>query len=292
MKKNESKFVKTVKKYFRNKNFVIGFCLLMILVVMTLVSLVWTPHDPLQVDITNMRQTPDPFSTIFSGGHVAGTDNTGRDIFSRIMGSGQTAFQIGLSCVSISMAIGVTLALCAAYFGGAVDLVIMRLVDAQKSIPTMMLAMLMAAVFGKGMGTTIMAITVGLIAQFVRMTRAIVLKIRQREYIQWTTLIGLNKIRVMFLHILPNTLSTIIVTATLAFSEAVLSEAGLSYLGLGIQEPQPSWGGMLNKAQSLFTMYPFMALWPGFAVTLSVLGFNVMGDGLSELLNARVSKEA
>jgi peptide/nickel transport system permease protein len=285
---------RTLRKILRNRNFMVGFCLLMILIIMTLVSFFWTPYDPNELDLMSRKLRPTPIAqwSTAENVHVAGTDDVGRDILSRIMVSGQKAFQIGLSCVGMAMVFGVTLALFAAYFGGWVDNLIMRLTDAFKSIPSLMFAMMMAGVFGKGTRTTIIAITMILIPQFTRMTRANVLKIREREYIQWTTLIGMNKLRVMFLHILPNVLSVIIVTASLAFSEAVLTEASLSYLGLGVQPPDASWGSLLNAAQALFTIYPYMAIWPGMMVTIAVLGFNVMGDGLSELLNAKVSKEA
>ncbi len=291
---------RTLRKILRNRNFMVGFCLLMLLIIMTVVSIFWTPYDPNELSLMSRKQRPTPISQwsgVDANGneiavHIAGTDDVGRDILSRVMVSGQKAFQIGLSCVGMAMVFGVTLALFAAYFGGWVDNLIMRLTDAFKSIPSLMFAMMMAAVFGKGTRTTIIAITMILIPQFTRMTRANVLKIREREYIQWTTLIGMNKLRVMFLHILPNVLSVIIVTASLAFSEAVLTEASLSYLGLGVQAPDASWGSLLNNAQALFTIYPYMAIWPGMMVTIAVLGFNVMGDGLSELLNAKVSKEA
>ncbi len=285
---------RTLRKILRNRNFMVGFCLLMILIIMTIVSFFWTPYDPNALDLMSRKQRPTPIAqwSTTENVHIAGTDDVGRDILSRVMVSGQKAFQIGLSCVGMAMVFGVTLALFAAYFGGWVDNLIMRLTDAFKSIPSLMFAMMMAAVFGKGTRTTIIAITMILIPQFTRMTRANVLKIREREYIQWTTLIGMNKIRVMFMHILPNVLSVIIVTASLAFSEAVLTEASLSYLGLGVQAPDASWGSLLNSAQALFTIYPYMAIWPGIMVTIAVLGFNVMGDGLSELLNAKVSKEA
>jgi len=286
---------RTLRKILRNRNFMVGFCLLMILIIMTIVSFFWTPYDPNALNLSAMKHRPTPIAQWGNPDvevHIAGTDDVGRDIFSRVMVSGQKAFQIGLSCVAMAMVCGVTLALFAAYFGGWVDNLIMRLTDAFKSIPSLMFAMMMAAVFGKGTKTTIIAITMILIPQFTRMTRANVLKIREREYIQWTTLIGMNKFRVMFLHILPNVLSVIIVTASLAFSEAVLTEASLSYLGLGVQAPDASWGALLNASQALFTIYPYMAIWPGMMVTIAVLGFNVMGDGLSELLNAKVSKEA
>lgn len=279
----ETKKDRFFRKAFRNPNFVCGFSLLCLLLCMTIISFFWTPLDPWAQDLSNMKAWPSAL-------HWAGTDSLGRDVFSRIMVSGQTAFAIGLACVALAMTIGVTLALIAATFGRVADTVIMRLTDAFKSIPSLLFTMLMATVFRKGMATTIFAITLVLIPQFVRLTRASVLQVRESEYVQWATLIGASKRRIMFRHILPNVLPVVIVTASLAFSEAVLTEASLSYLGLGVQAPNPSWGSMLNEAQSLFMTRPYLALWPGLMITIAVLGFNVMGDGLAELLNAQTER--
>lgn len=273
-----------MKKAFRNKNYTVGLILVSILVIITVVSLFWTPYIPTEIDSGAILHGPSAI-------HWGGTDKLGRDLVSRTMIAGQTAFSIGLITVSCAMASGVLLALLAGYFQGWVGNVIMRFTDAFKSIPSLLFAMMVAAILGRNFESTTFAITLILIPQFIRMTRASVLKVKESEYIQWTKLIGLNPMRVMILHILPNVMSTIIITASLAFSEAVLTEAALSYLGLGIQPPDPSWGQMLSEGQASIITAPWGVLLPGTMITLLVLGFNLLGDGLSEVLNARSINE-
>ncbi len=269
-----------MKKAFRNKNLLIGSILVLILVLITLVGLFWTPHPPMAIDSNAVLQGP-------SAEYWGGTDKLGRDLVSRTMVAGQTAFSIGIITVGCAMVCGVFLALLAGYFQGWVGNVIMRFTDAFKSIPSLLFAMMVAAILGRNFGSTTFAITLILIPQFIRMTRASVLRVKESEYIQWTQLIGLGSMRVMLKHILPNVMSTIIITASLAFSEAVLTEAALSYLGLGIQPPDPSWGQMLSEGQASIGTSPWGVLLPGTMITLLVLGFNLLGDGLSEVLNAR-----
>lgn len=256
----------------------------MLLLVITVIGIFWTPYLPTTINSGALLQAP-------SVEHWGGTDKLGRDIVSRTMVAGQTAFSIGLITVSCSMFIGVLLALLAGYFQGWVGNLIMRFTDAFKSIPSLLFAMMVAAILGRNFGSTTFAITLILIPQFIRMTRATVIKIKETEYIQWTRLIGLNSMRVMILHILPNVMSTVIITASLAFSEAVLTEAALSYLGLGIQPPDPSWGQMLSEGQASIRTSPWGVLIPGSMITMLVLGFNLLGDGLSEVLNAKSAKE-
>jgi len=274
-----------VKRIFANKNFTAGLILIAILVIITIISLFWTPYVPTEIDQGAINSAP-------SGEHWGGTDKLGRDLLSRTMVAGQTAFSIGIITVSCSMVIGVLLALIAGYFQGVAGSLIMRLTDAFKSIPSLLFAMMIAAILGRSFATTTLAITLILIPQFIRMTRAAVLKVKESEYIEWTKLVGLNSMRVMMLHILPNVISTVIVTASLCFSEAVLTEAALSYLGLGIQPPDPSWGQMLSEGQSSIITSPWGVLLPGAMITLMVLGFNLLGDGLSEMLNSRISSKS
>lgn len=273
-----------MKKAFKNKNLLVGLILVTVLLLITLIGIFWTPHSPMSIDSKAILEGP-------SAAHWGGTDKLGRDILSRTMVAGQTAFSIGIITVGCSMVIGVVLALLAGYFQGWVGNLILRFTDAFKSIPSLLFAMMVAAILGRSFGSTAFAITMILIPQFIRMTRAGVIKIKELEYIQWTQLVGLGSVRVMVLHILPNVLSTIIITASLAFSEAVLTEAALSYLGLGIQPPDPSWGQMLSEGQASIRTSPFGVLFPGSMITLLVLGFNLLGDGLSEVLNARSAKE-
>lgn len=273
-----------MKRAFRNKNFAVGFILIAVLVVITVLSFFWTPYAPNAI-------TPDTLQSP-SAEHWAGTDRLGRDVVSRTMVAGQTAFSIGIITVGCAMVIGVLLALLAGYFQGIVGNIIMRFTDAFKSIPSLLMAMMVAAILGRNFFSTVFAITLILIPQFIRMTRATVLTVKESEYIQWTTLVGLNPFRVMVKHILPNVVSTIIITASLAFAEAVLTEAALSFLGLGIQPPDASWGQMLSDGQRSIMTAPWNVLLPGFMITLLVLGFNLLGDGLSTVLNSKTAKEA
>jgi peptide/nickel transport system permease protein len=265
---------------FRNKNFTIGFILVAILVVITVISIFYTPYSPTQIDSTLQFSKP-------SAEHLGGTDKLGRDVLSRTMVAGQTAFSIGLLSVLASMVIGVLLGLIAGYYQGLIGNIIMRFTDAFKAIPGLLFAMMIAAVFGKSFAATTVAISIILIPSFIRITRASVLKVKSIEYIQWTSLIGLKSFRIMLVHILPNILSSIIITASMGFADAVLIEASLSYLGLGIQPPNPSWGQMLSEGQGFITSAPWLVLLPGSMITMLVLGFNLLGDGLSDLLDAR-----
>jgi peptide/nickel transport system permease protein len=271
-----------MRKAFRNRNFIVGFVLVLFLLCMTLLSVVWTPQDPLETGTAFLMPSAE---------HWAGTDRLGRDVFSRCMAAGQAAFLIGLCTVSAATVIGVVLGLLAGYYQGFLGSLIMRCTDAFKSIPSLLMAMIIAAILGRNHFSTILAITLILIPQFVRMTRASVLQVREQEYIQWTKLIGLSSRRILFLHILPNVRSTIIVTASLAFSEAVLTEAALSFLGLGVQPPAPSWGHMLSEGLRSIRTAPWNVLLPGLMITFLVLGFNLLGDGLSAALNARSAEE-
>ncbi len=267
-------------KAFKNKNFVIGFILVAILVTITLISLFYTPYSPTQINANAQTMPP-------SLEHLGGTDRLGRDLLSRTMVAGQTAFSIGIISVTSAMVIGVMLGLIAGYFQGFIGNLIMRFTDAFKAIPGLLFAMMISAVFGKSFISTTVAITIILAPSFIRITRANVLKIKSIEYIQWTSLIGLKPFRVMIIHILPNIISSIIITASMGFADAVLIEASLSYLGLGIQPPDPSWGQMLSEGQGFIMTAPWLVLLPGTMITLLVLGFNLLGDGLSDLLDAK-----
>ena len=265
---------------FKNKNFLIGFILVSILVVITLISVFYTPYSPTEM-IENAQLKPP------SAQNLAGTDKYGRDLLSRVMVAGQTAFLIGFLSVTGAMILGGFLGLVAGYFQGFIGDIIMRFTDAFKAIPGLLFAMMISAVFGRSFMSTTFAIIIILTPSFIRITRASVLKIRNIEYIQWTQLLGINPFRVMILHILPNIVSSIIITASMGFAEAVIIEASLSYLGLGIQPPDPSWGQMLSEGQGYVMTAPWLVIFPGIMITFLVLGFNLLGDGLSDLLDAR-----
>lgn len=269
-----------MKKYLKNANFCAGLVLVLLLVFMVLVSLVYTPYPPNEMDTAHTLEAP-------SAAHLLGTDNFGRDILSRVMKGSQAAFTVGLGAVAIGMTLGVVLGALAGYFGGWMDEVVMRLVDTKMAFPGVILALVLITVFGSGMGNLVLALGLMAVPRFCRMTRSGFMREKELDYVKAAKSRGASALRIMVLHILPNISSSLIVTATLGFSSAVLSEAGLSYLGLGTQPPAPSWGRMLFEAQSYLLLDPLYAFIPGIVITMLVLGFNLLGDGLRDITDNR-----
>jgi len=264
------------RKYIRNKNFCIGLGIVVFLFVMMFISLFYTPYPPDAMDTANAFAVP-------SAKHLLGTDNFGRDILSRLMTGSQTAFFVGIGAVTIGLSAGLLLGSVSGYFGGWIDEIVMRLMDTKMAFPGVILALVLITVFGSGALNTAIALGIMSIPKFCRVTRSGFMQIKQLEYIKAARSRGASRFRIMVLHILPNISSSLIVTATLGFSGAVLSEAGLSYLGLGIQPPTASWGKMLYEAQAYLITNPFLAVVPGIMITIMVLGFNLLGDGLRDL---------
>lgn len=270
-----------MKKYLKNKNFCIGAVLVTLLLLILLVSFFYTPYPPNEMDTVNTLAAP-------SAEHLLGTDNFGRDILSRIMKGSQMAFLVGFGAVAIGMIVGVILGALAGYFGGWLDEAVMRLMDTKMAFPGVILALVLIAVFGSGMLNLIIALGIMSIPRFCRITRSGFMQIKEMEYIKAAKSRGASSLRIMVLHILPNISSSLIVTATLGFSSAVLSEAGLSYLGLGTPPPAPSWGRMLFEAQAFLLIDPLYAIIPGVMITIMVLGFNLLGDGLRDITDKRM----
>ena len=264
------------RKYIRNKNFCIGLGIVVFLFVMMFISLFYTPYPPDAMDTANAFAVP-------SAKHLLGTDNFGRDILSRLMTGSQTAFFVGIGAVTIGLSAGLLLGSVSGYFGGWIDEIVMRLMDTKMAFPGVILALVLITVFVSGALNTAIALGIMSIPKFCRVTRSGFMQIKQLEYIKAARSRGASRFRIMVLHILPNISSSLIVTATLGFSGAVLSEAGLSYLGLGIQPPTASWGKMLYEAQAYLITNPFLAVVPGIMITIMVLGFNLLGDGLRDL---------
>lgn len=251
------------------------------LLLLLLVSFVYTPYPPNEMDTSNTLAGP-------SAEHLLGTDNFGRDILSRIMKGSQSAFLVGFGAVVIGMTIGVVLGALAGYYGSWIDEVVMRLMDTKMAFPGVILALVLIAVFGSGMGNLVLALGLMAIPRFCRITRSGFMQKKGLDYIKAAKSRGASSLRIMVLHILPNISSSLIVTATLGFSSAVLSEAGLSYLGLGTQPPAPSWGRMLYEAQTYLLVDPLYAFIPGIMITMLVLGFNLLGDGLRDISDNRM----
>ena len=265
-----------------NRNLIIGAVLSSIVVLAALVSFVWTPFDYTAMNIPDKLQSPNAV-------HWFGTDHFGRDIFSMIMVGARTSIAVALVAVGIGMALGIPLGLAAAARKGSwVDEVIMRGNDLVFAFPSLVIAILITAIFGPSAVNAIVAIGIFNIPVFARITRGAALSLWEREFILAARVAGKSAARISVEHILPNVTNLLIVQGTIQFSLGILAEAGLSYVGLGAQPPTPSWGRMLADAQTMVSIAPHMALVPGFAIILTVLGLNLMGDGLRDALDPRL----
>ncbi|MCT4620114.1 MAG: ABC transporter permease [Marinisporobacter sp.] len=267
-------------KFKRNFNLYIGVFLVTILLFLMIVSLFYTPYDINEMVIKERFQGP-------SIKHLMGTDNFGRDVLSRIIKGAQTAFLVGTVSVGVSFLFGTVIGAIAGYIGGWVDEIIMRFIDALMAFPSILLALVFIAVFGASTQNTIIAIGIRGIPTFARIARSGFMQYKEFEFVKAAKSIGAGHLRIMFIHILPNVLSPLIIAASMGFANAVLAEAGLSYLGLGVQPPEPSWGRMLKEAQNYIVKAPWYTLAPGIMITMSVLGFNLLGDGIRDMRDPR-----
>ena len=251
---------------------------------MAAVSVVWTPYDPTRIDIRNRFAGP-------SWEHWMGTDQFGRDVLSIIMAGAQNSIVVGVVAVLIGLVCGVSLGLLAAAQRGWVEESIMRFCDFMYAFPAILLAILLVATFGSGAVNAIVAIGIFAIPTFARLTRAAANAIWAREFVLAAHAAGKGRLRITVEHVLPNIASVIVVQATVQFALAVLAEAALSYLGIGSQPPTPSWGRMLSDVQTLIFLQPMLAVYPGVAIALSVLGLNLLGDGLRDLADPRLVRK-
>ena len=265
----------------RHPSFAIGAVLTLLLVGSALLSFVWTPWPALEIDTTAKLLPP-------SAAHWLGTDVLGRDIVSQLLVGARASISVGIIAVGIGLVFGVALGLLAAMRGGWVDEFIMRLSDFAFAFPAILLAIMLTAVYGPGMVNAIIAIGLVNIPSFARLTRAQARAIAAREYVLAARACGCSTVSITWVHILPNIANVLIVQATIQFALAILAEAALSYLGLGTQPPQPSWGRMLNEAQTLLFQNPWLAVYPGVAIASSVLGLNLLGDGLRDLTDPKL----
>jgi peptide/nickel transport system permease protein len=239
------------------------------------------PYDPNANDYSEILAGPSAY-------HLLGTDPVGRDILSRLIYGARVSLSVGLISVSIGAAIGVPLGLLAGYFGGVTDAVISRFVDALIAFPALILALAMVAMLGAGIQNVMIAIGVGTIPAYARIVRSQALTIREHDYIQAAKLLGAGQGRIVFRHVLPNALPPVLVVATLGLASAVLAEASLSFLGLGVKPPTPTWGNMLLEGYPVLRREPLFAIAPGVAIFLLVLSFNFVGDSLRDVLDPRL----
>ncbi|MBG9981048.1 ABC transporter permease [Facklamia lactis] len=267
-------------KLQENYNFSLGLFIVLFLILMMVVSFVWTPYPPNQINASDklLSFTPD---------HLLGTDNFGRDILSRIMEGSKTVFLVGISSVSIGLFWGMMIGLISGLSGGMVDEFLMRLMDAMMSIPGILFAIMLVSIFKPSLLMTIIALGVPRIPSFARIVRGGVLQVKELDFVKSSQIKGASIPHLVIHHILPNIRTQIVVVTTLSFSTVVLSEFGLSYLGLGVQPPHSSWGRMLNEAKPYLTSAPWYIFVVGFFITLVVLGFNLLGDGLRKRQDRR-----
>lgn len=273
----------TLRHALRHPSFVLGAVLVLLLAGAALLSLAWSPYPPAAIDVPNKLAGP-------SAAHWLGTDSLGRDIASQILVGSQNSIAVGLVAVGIGMLAGVSLGLLAAARRGWVEALVMRASDFSIAFPALLTAILLAALQGPGLLTATLAIGLFNIPWFARLTRAAARGVWARDYVLAARAAGKGPWRITRDHVLPNITAVLIVQATIQFAVAILAEAALSYLGLGTQPPQPSWGRMLSEAQTLMFLAPWLAVWPGLAIALSVLGFNLLGDGLRDVLDPRLAR--
>ncbi|MEL6744347.1 MAG: ABC transporter permease [Pseudomonadota bacterium] len=266
-----------------NRSFTAGFIITATVIAMALISFVWTPYDVIELDIASKLQGP-------SVSHWFGTDHFGRDILSMIMVGARNSIAVALVAVVIGIGVGVPLGCWAASRGGLMDEALMRGNDLIFAFPALLSAVIITAIFGPGAINAIIAIGIFNIPVFARLARGATLSLLPREFVLAARVAGKGGVRIIAEHILPNMANLLVVQGTIAFALGILQEAGLAYVGLGTQPPFPSWGKMLNEAQTMMSFAPHMAILPGLAIVITVLGLNLLGDGLRDVLDPRLSK--
>ena len=276
----ESPARRALRRLFRHKGAVVGLIVIATFTVLAVFAPLIVLYDPIATNWTAVRKPPSAL-------HWFGTDDLGRDIFARVIYGARASLTAGAISVGIALGIGVPFGLLSGYRGGFIDALISRITDAMLACPFLILAIALAAFLGPSLGNAMIAIGVSRMPVFVRLTRGQVMSVKVEDYVEAARAMGNPRWRIALFHILPNIMPALLVQATLSIAAAIIAEAALSFLGLGQQPPAPSWGSMLNAAQRFLTNAPWMALWPGFAIFLVVLSFNLVGDGLRDALDPR-----
>ena len=272
-------------QFRRNKGAMIGSVIVLVIVFIALFADVLLDYDTQVIgqNLADRLQWP-------SSKHRFGTDELGRDIFFRILYGTRFSCSVGLVAVTIGLVIGVTLGAIAGFYGGTIEEFIMRSTDILSAVPSMLLAIVIVSVLGQSIWNLMLAVGITSVPQFVRITRAAVLTVRNQEYVEASKAIGLTNRKIIFKHILPNCLSPIIVQATLRVASAIISASSLSFLGLGVPAPSPEWGALLSGGRKYIRDYSYMTLFPGLAIMITVLALNMMGDGLRDALDPKLKK--
>ncbi len=267
----------------RNRIALLGLIILGLLLIVAIAAPWLTPYD---YQASNMPQSLKPPSAE----HWLGTDELGRDILSRIIYGTRISLRVGLEAVALSLLLGILLGACAGYYGGITDSLIMRLMDMMLAFPPLLLAIAFMAALGRGIENAIIAIGIVAIPEYARIVRGSVLSVKENDYIQAARAVGNHDFQVIWYHVLPNVMAPLIVRATLGISAAILEAAALGFLGLGVQPPEAEWGAMLGSGRAAIFSAPHIITFPGIAITITVLAFNLLGDGLRDALDPRMKQ--
>ena len=280
--KPESLWTKARKRFFRHKLAMFGLITLLLLIFVSVAAPLLTPYSPIALDLRSIRKPP-------SAEHWLGTDGTGRDVLTRVLYAGRISLSVGLVSVSISMFIGIIIGSIAGYKGGKVDMSLMRLTDMFMTFPSLVIIITVAAAMGPSVYNAMLIIGLLTWPSIARLVRGQFLTLREQQFVRAACSIGVSDGEIVFKHVFPNTISSIAVAVTFGVATAILLEASLSFLGLGVQAPTPSWGNMLRDAQSLNILegMPWIWLPPGLMIALAVLSINFIGDGLRDALDPR-----
>ncbi len=275
--------------FSENRGAVVGLIVVALICLIAILAPWLAPYNPLE-QIKGATKLPPFWAQGSDPRFILGTDAVGRDMLSRLMYGARISLMIGLSVMSVSMIVGVALGLAAAWFGGIVDVIIIRIMDLIMAIPSLVLAILIIAVIGPGFVNTIIAVTIVYMPRYVRLLRASALSELSRDYVTASKVSGVKPLRLMFVTVLPNCLAPLIVQAALGISDAILEAAGLGFLGLGAQPPTPEWGAMLADTRDLMQSHPWVMALPGLCILVTVMAINLMGDGLRDALDPRLRK--
>ncbi len=277
----KSQLWETIKLMRHNKLAILGVVIILFLIIFSFIGDSIAPYDPIAMDISARLQPP-------SWAHVFGTDDFGRDVFSRVIVATKVSLKVGVISVGISLTLGTFLGAISGYYGGWIDEIIMRIMDILFAFPAILLAIAILAALGPGVENAMIAIGIVYTPIFARITRGSVITVREDVYVDAARNLGASDARIIFFHILPNVIAPIIVETTLSLAFAILSEAALSFLGLGTQPPDPSWGRMLSESRGFIQDAPWLGIFPGLVIMLTVMGFNFLGDGLRDALDPQM----
>lgn len=273
-------FKEFLKKLIANKMAFTGTLIVIFVLIVGICAPLLITHDPMHQSLRNIGESPN-------AEYLFGTDNLGRDIYSRVIAGARTSLLIGVFVTALSTFFGTLIGTTCGYFGGKIDALIMKVMDVVMAFPSILLALVFVTIFGRGLYSAMTGVGISIVPRFARLVRGSVLSIKEKEYIEAERAVGQRDLIIMFRHVLPNCIGPIIVQATLAVGNAIITVAGLGFLGLGAEPGVAEWGAMLSDARNFLGSMPQIATYPGLAIAITVLGFNLMGDGFRDILDVR-----